>query len=115
LGTWQLARKLVVFIYQITDNFPEREKFGITNQIRRAANSVSANIAEGSARVSSKDQAHFSTIAYASLIEVLNFMIIASDLKFVDLEQLEQARGKIGTLSLKINNLKNRQLLSSKK
>ena len=110
LEVWQMSRALVADVYRITENFPEKEKFGLTNQIRRASTSVSANLAEGSARLSSKDQAHFSNIAYSSLIEVLSHLIISVDLKFAEQKDMEMIREKIAPLSLKINNLRKKQL-----
>jgi four helix bundle protein len=90
LNTWIEARKLVKSIYAITEKFPAEEKFGLMLQIRRASISVVSNIAEGSARISPKDQAHFSQIAYSSLMEVLNQLIIANDLNFISNEVLEE-------------------------
>ena len=110
LEVWQMSRALVADVYRITENFPEKEKFGLTNQIRRASTSVSANLAEGSARLSSKDRAHFSNIAYSSLIEVLSHLIISVDLKFAEQKDMEMIREKIAPLSLKINNLRKKQL-----
>ena len=68
LRVWQNARKFVLDVYKITNNFPAHEKFGLVDQIRRAVVSVPANIAEGSSRLSAKDQAHFTNIAYSSLM-----------------------------------------------
>ena len=65
LNVWQNARKFVMEVYQITDKFPKHEKFGLIDQIRRAAVSIPANIAEGTSRLSNKDQAHFTNIAYS--------------------------------------------------
>jgi four helix bundle protein len=110
LEAWQLARELVAAVYVLTEKFPDKEKFGLTNQIRRASTSVAANLAEGSARTTAKDQAHFSNIAYSSLIEVLSHVLIAVDLKFANENDLAVLRQKIGPLSLKINNLRNKQL-----
>lgn len=67
LEVWQKARKLTVEIYQLTEKFPEREKFGLTNQLRRASVSIGANIAEGATRSSAKEQAHFSSISYGKI------------------------------------------------
>jgi len=69
LEIWVLAIDLSVQIYKLTKDFPQSEKFGITNQLRRAANSVSANLAEGSGRLSIKDKAHFFQVSYSSLLE----------------------------------------------
>jgi four helix bundle protein len=70
LEVWQLSRKLVKITYGLTNTFPVEEKFGIINQMRRAAISVSSNISEGSSRSSFKDQARFTVISYGSLIPI---------------------------------------------
>ena len=59
LIVWQEAQDLAVYIYEITKSFPSDEVFAITNQLRRAANSISANIAEGFGRNTKKDKIHF--------------------------------------------------------
>jgi four helix bundle protein len=110
LEVWQDARKLTVEIYRLTEKFPEKEKFGLTNQIRRASVSVGANIAEGAARLSAKEQAHFSAIAYGSLMETMSHLITSFDLSFISNDELEMMRNLIQPLSLKINNLRNSQL-----
>ncbi len=56
LKVWQNARKFVLEVYQLTDKFPKHERFGLIDQIRRAAVSIPANLAEGSSRISSKDK-----------------------------------------------------------
>ena len=61
LDVYQLSRKFVKKIYEISNHFPDEEKFGITSQMRRAAVSVLANMAEGSAREGGKAQAMFTT------------------------------------------------------
>ena len=68
LDVWMEARQLVKWIYIHTASFPSEEKFGLVMQLRRAAISIVSNLAEGSGRQSSKDQAHFSQIAYGSSI-----------------------------------------------
>jgi four helix bundle protein len=83
LECWQHARRLAVWIYHSTKNFPPEEKFGLISQMRRAAISIASNIAEGTSRKSSKDQSHFSTVAYSSTIELLNDIIISNDLLFL--------------------------------
>lgn len=110
LEVWQNARLLVTEVYQITESFPEKEKFGMTSQIRRAATSVCANLAEGAARISAKEQAHFTSIAYGSLIELLNHLIVSTDLKFITEDIQVRFREKIQPLSVKINNLRQKQI-----
>jgi four helix bundle protein len=85
LECWQQARKLAVWTYQSTKDFPADERFGLTSQMRRASISIASNIAErsGSARKTAKDQAHFSNVAYSSTIELLNDLIISYDLGYL--------------------------------
>ncbi len=115
LDVWQEARKLTTDIYKLTEKFPEKEKFGLTNQIRRSVVSIAANIAEGTTRFSAKEQAHFSSISYGSLIELMSHLIVSLDLGFVTEEEVELIRNKIQPLSLKINNLRNTQLAKANK
>ena len=105
LEVWQLARKLVGIIYKITDKFPADEKFGITNQLRRAAVSIASNIAEGSTRNSLKDQVRFIEIAYGSLMEVYTQLCIAVDLSYSLEEEIQNVNLLIKELSNKLNAL----------
>ena len=77
LTVWQESQALAVSVYKITKLFPKDEMFALTNQLRRAASSISANIAEGFGRETSKDKSHFYTIAYGSLLEVKNFIYLS--------------------------------------
>lgn len=71
LDVWQRANEFADLVYKVTRGFPDDERFGLTNQMRRAAVSVSSNIAEGSARSSRSDNARFLEIATGSLFEVV--------------------------------------------
>ncbi|MEW6702910.1 MAG: four helix bundle protein, partial [Bacteroidota bacterium] len=82
LIVWQNSRQLTAIIYKITDAFPREERYCLVDQIRRAMISVVSNLAEGSSRISSKDHAHFTNLAYSILMEVLNQLYIANDLKY---------------------------------
>src|SRR5258708_27529604 len=91
LEVWQEARKINRTIYRLTRNFPRHEMFAMTSQIRRAAVSISSNIAEGSGRNSDKDFGHFLEQAYGSLMEVASTFFLALDegyAKETDLEPL---------------------------
>lgn len=101
LEIWQLSIDLASEIYNITSSFPSEERFGVTNQIRRAASSVGANIAEGSGRISPKDKARFIEIAYSSLMEVNHFLILAKRLGY--LNEIESQQLSILELGNKIN------------
>lgn len=72
LETWQKAINFADFIYEATRHIPADERFGLTNQMRRAAVSISSNIAEGAARNSKNDYARFLEIAAGSLFEVVS-------------------------------------------
>src|SRR5690625_6021740 len=74
LNVWQNSRRFSVKVYHLTSGFPKEEKFGLTSQIRRAAISISGNIAEGMSRNTNKDKVRFLNIAFASAIETLNFL-----------------------------------------
>lgn len=88
LIVWQESQKLAVSVYEITKTFPKDELFGITNQTRRAVASISANIAEGFGRSTSKDKLHFYTIAYGSLLETKNFLYLSEKLMYLSNVQL---------------------------
>jgi four helix bundle protein len=77
LEVWHKAIQFAQLIYEVTKTFPADERFGLTNQMRRAAVSVSSNIAEGTSRTTSKDKSRFVEIAYGSLLEVVSQAHIA--------------------------------------
>ncbi len=72
LDVWQKAIEFADLVYTVTRNFPDAEKFGLTNQMRRAAVSISSNVAEGSSRMSRTDFARFVELATGSLFEVVS-------------------------------------------
>jgi four helix bundle protein len=109
LGCWQQAGKIAVWTYQSTKDFPADERFGLISQMRRASISIASNIAEGSARRTSKDQAHFSTVAYSSTIELLNDLIISSDLGYLTPDPYLAGREMIEKQTLLISTLRNAQ------
>ncbi|WP_426492175.1 four helix bundle protein [Hymenobacter sp. 102] len=95
LRVWLHSRELVKEIYVLTQTFPELEKYGLTNQMRRAAVSVPSNISEGSGRQHPKDTIHFLVIARGSLYELETQCYLAFDLAFITQEQLEHIQQKI--------------------
>lgn len=84
LLVWQKAHELVLHIYKMTRDFPSAEQYGLTAQLRRAAVSVPANIAEGFAKRGASDKARFLNIARGSLEEVHYYLILARDLGCAD-------------------------------
>ena len=110
LAAWGKARVLTLDIYNITKSFPSSEKFGLVSQMRRCSISVSSNLAEGSSRTSFKDQAHFTQLSYSSLLELLNQLILALDLEFINENQYKNLRNKMEELSAILNALRKSQL-----
>jgi four helix bundle protein len=80
LRVWSSSIDLALLIYRLTDRFPNREAFGITSQLRRAAVSVASNIAEGNARCSTREFLRFLAIAQGSLAEIDTQVAIAAEL-----------------------------------
>ena len=113
LTLWNEIRKLIKDIYKLTSDFPDHEKFGLSNQMRRAIVSVSSNIAEGSSRTSYKDQARFSQIAYSSLMEIISQVTVAFDLEYIDKRKYELTREDIDKIAPRIAALRNSQLKHS--
>lgn len=83
LYAWQEGHKLVLMVYKGTKNFPAEEKFGITDQMRRAVVSLTSNITEGFSRKSSKEKNRFYYVAQASLVELQNQLIISRDVGYL--------------------------------
>lgn len=118
LKVWQKAMDISVEVYQLTAGFPFQEIYGLTNQIRRASNSVSLNIAEGHGRNSTKSYVNFLNIANGSLNELESGLILSVKLNFIkdsDLlkinelisEEQKMLTSLITNLELKINNKPN--------
>jgi four helix bundle protein len=83
LEVWQKSQEMADAVYRLTREFPDYERFGLANQMRRAAVSVSSNIAEGSGRGSNKDFSRFVGLAYGSLMELVSQLHIAQKQEFI--------------------------------
>ena len=90
IKAWRHADNLCVEIYQLTRRFPKEELYGLTAQLRRAAVSVAANIAEGAGRKTKKDYLHFLYVANASLAEVRYHLHLSQRLNFLTADQYAQ-------------------------
>ena len=110
LRVWQGARDLIKSVYRITSAYPRSEIYGLISQTNRAAVSVAANLAEGSSRTSRKDQAHFSQIAYGSLMELACLLIVAVDLEILSAEGERKLREEIEVVSRQLNALRTSQV-----
>lgn len=82
LNAWKEAHKLVLGVYKLTKSFPNDEQFALSNQMRRAAVSVSSNISEGFSRQTAADKLHFYSMAQGSLTEIQNQLFIARDVGY---------------------------------
>jgi four helix bundle protein len=88
LIVWQKAHQFVLSIYRLTENFPKQETYGLTSQLRRAAISVAANIAEGFKKKGRSDKARFMNISQGSIEECRYYLILAKDLGYGDTKHL---------------------------
>ncbi len=84
LLVWQKSIELINKTYTLTSSYPSEEKYGLTNQTRRAVISISNNIAEGCGRFTQKDLVHFLQMSLGSTNEVENCLIIAKSLNYID-------------------------------
>jgi four helix bundle protein len=90
LAVWKRAMKLTKEVYQVTRSFPSDERFGLTNQIRRAAVSIPSNLAEGHARAGAAEFARFISISMGSVAELETQLLLAGELEYGDPEALEK-------------------------
>lgn len=103
LNIWKLALSLADEVYTLTELFPKNEEFGLKSQLRRCSVSIASNIAEGSSRSSNKDFNRFLEISLGSLYELQTQIIIASNRKYFEREQLDSIENKITELQRMIS------------
>jgi four helix bundle protein len=108
LIVWQKAMDLVVGVYSLSDRFPRREDYRLTAQLTRAITSVPANIAEGNARSSPREYAHFLSISKGSLMEAETFLFLAIRLGYVSPEDARPALDLIIEISKMLTSLRRR-------
>lgn len=97
---------MVLKIYKETENFPSKEIFGLTNQMRRAAVSVTSNIAEGFGRNTVKDKCQFYSISHGSVLELQNQILVARDVGYLSQERFNQIAKQTVDVSKLISGLK---------
>lgn len=107
LEAWKKSVGLVEAVYRITENFPGKEAFGLTNQVRRAVVSIPSNIAEGSGRDHSKEFLQFLAVSRGSLREVETQLIIAEKLGYLSKSDLRGLLDKTDEISRIISGLIN--------
>jgi len=88
LRVWQKAHQFVLAVYRYSESFPDREKYGLAHQLRRAAISIPANIAEGFGKRSPADKARFLNMAEGSVEECRYYLILSQDLGYGQSELL---------------------------
>lgn len=98
LLVWQKSHQLVLRVYRMTASFPKSEMFGLSSQMRRAAVSVPANIAEGFKRRSNPDKARVLNIAQGSLEELRYYFLLAKDLEYADTNVEHATAEEIGRM-----------------
>ncbi len=106
LWVWHLAGSLSLLVYRATDQFPKDELYGLTSQLRRAAVSISTNIAEGSRRNTTKDLCHFLTMAATSNEEVKSLLITSHGRHYLSLHVFNQIFKKCDCVGILLHQLK---------
>ena len=92
LTVWQKGHQVVLWVYQITKNFPNEEKYGLTSQMQRSAVSITSNIAEGFGRKNLGEKIQFLHISLGSAYELENQLLVSIDLKLVTDENISQIK-----------------------
>lgn len=95
LQTWKIGHKLVLSVYKITKTFPREELHGLTNQMRRAAVSITSNVAEGFGRKGLKEKIQFYYLALGSTTELENQLIISRDIHYINNEKYIEIQDQI--------------------
>jgi four helix bundle protein len=119
LNVWKEARDFQLYIFSLSKQLPNDEKFRLSDQLVRAARSIAANIAEGHGRFHYQEQIQFCRQARGSLSEVLNHIYTALDCLYISNEQVQELKAKYDTLLKLINGyllfLKNQKVNQSTK
>lgn len=107
LEAYKEGKKLVKEVYNLLKKFPKEEQYAMCDQLRRAAISITSNIAEGSGRTSFKEKIHFVEISYGSLMEVLSQMDIAYDLEYINEQEFNNIEIMVENVARPLSGLKN--------
>lgn len=107
LRVYKAARELVKSIYLVQNKFPKEERYALGDQVRRAAVSITANLAEGSGRQSVKEKIHFIEIAFGSMTEVFCELQIACDLNYIKTEEFDALRPQFTDVAKMLSGLRN--------
>lgn len=107
LEVWKLSHELVLEVYKLTNTFPEKERYRLTDQLCRAASSVPANICEGTGRSTDKEFVYYLHIARGSLYETKYHLILAKDLNYIETQDFEIVSEKCESIGRQLNALIN--------
>lgn len=103
LEVWQKAYKLTIEVYRLTQSLPKDELYGLTSQIRRAAVSIAANLAEGSGRGTTKELLQFTRIATGSAYELQVHLSLAHDLSYVNSDHFQTCNRELNEICRMLN------------
>lgn len=95
---WQKAHAWVLLVYRLSEGFPAKENYALTSQLRRAAMSVPANVAEGFKKRGARDKLRYFNIAQGSLEESRYFLILARDLGYADVREAQEKLEEVSRL-----------------
>ncbi len=105
LHTWQAGHSLALDVYELTKKFPDAEQFSLTSQMRRAAISITSNIAEGFSRSTIKDRVHFYIMSLGSLTELQNQALLSRDIGYITSEDFDPIAKQSVTVHKLLNGL----------
>ena len=106
LDAYKAGKVLIKDIYRLLKKFPKEEQYAMCDQLRRAAISITSNIAEGSGRNSYKEKVHFLEFSYGSLMEVLSQMDVACDLEYITLDEFNNIEVLVENVGSPLSGLK---------
>lgn len=109
LNAYIKAKELVSMVYALIKKFPKEEQYALCDQLRRAVISIPSNIAEGSGRMTIKDQSHFYSIAYGSLMEVLAQLDVACDIGYITQDEFQHLENLIDVEAKLLTGLVNKR------
>lgn len=107
LDAYKEGKKLIKEVYRLLKKFPKEEQYAMCDQLRRAAISITSNIAEGSGRNSFKEKVHFLEFSYGSLMEVLSQMDVACDIEYITVEEFNNFEVMVENVGRLLSGLKN--------
>ena len=113
LEVWQIAMSLARLVYSVTAGFPRDERYGLTSQLQRSAESIPSNIAEGNARSGTRDYARFVSVAQGSCAELQTQLLLARDLSLGDVAAIEECQSlcdRVGQMLMRLHQWLSRKL-----